>query len=60
MANLTTSWEKDKEVLLQNIDEVIDRGKIDKETLVVMKEIISAAKTKKRTMAEYFEERQGG
>ena len=60
MASVITSWEKDKEVLLQNIDEVIDRGNIDKETMVVMKEIINAAKTKKRTMAEYFEERQGG
>jgi hypothetical protein len=60
VTNLITSWEKNKEVLLQNIDEVIDRGNIDKETLVVMKEIISAAKMKKRTMTEYFEDSQEG
>jgi len=52
------AWEDYKKVLKQGIDEAIERGKVDRDVLYIMKELLDDGiiRPKKKTIEEYFEE----
>lgn len=50
------AWEKRKSDLITNIDEAMKSGKVDKETLQVMRELVEHIKIKRKSMEEYFDE----
>ena len=55
---LIEAWNEHLEIFKENIDKAVGRGKVDKETLLVMKELLSEGivVTKKKTIEEYFED----
>ena len=54
------AWEEHKLAIRDSIDEAIQRGKVDRDVLYIMKELLEEGivKPKKKTIEEYFEEQE--
>lgn len=53
------AWEKRKSDLITSINATMKEGKVDKDVLEVMKELVENVKIKKVSMEEYFGELNG-
>lgn len=54
------AWEEQKEALRSGIDEAIQRGKVDRDVLYIMKELLDEGivRPRKKTIEEYFDEQE--
>jgi len=54
------AWEEHKTALRDGIEEAINRGKVDRDVLYIMRELLDEGlvKPKKKTIEEYFEEQE--
>lgn len=53
-------WDNTKTKLLESIDDLMDSGRVDSETLIIMKELLLESKAikRKKSIEDYFKDQK--